>query len=89
MHSRGDCITVKPVEIGSASNLIRKVTPQRVISPYVSISSCVDGLSYVLRSPLIIKKNSEYKLLPVVQSTALAQKRAGIEEKGMNGETCL
>lgn len=60
-----------------------------MISPCVSISSCVDGLGYVLRMPLIIKRNPEYKLLPVVQSTALAQIRAGIEEKGMNGEKCL
>lgn len=42
-----------------------------------------------MRMPLIIKRNPEYKLLPVVQSTALAQIRAGIEEKGMNGEKCL
>lgn len=41
----------------------------------VSISSCVDGLGYVSRSPLIIKRNPEYKLLPVVQSTALAQEK--------------
>lgn len=42
-----------------------------------------------MRSPLIIKRNPEYKLLPVVQSTALAQKRAGIDERGMNSEKCL
>lgn len=55
-----------------------------MISPCVSISSCVDGLGFVLRSPLIIKRNPEYKLLPVVQSTAPVQNRAGIEQKGMN-----
>lgn len=60
-----------------------------MISPCVGISSCVDGLGYVLRSPLIIKRNLEYKLLPVVQSTALAQIGAGIEEKGMNVEKCF
>lgn len=53
-----------------------------MISPFVSISSCVDGLGYVSRSPLIIKRNPEYKLLPVVQSTALARKRDEKEEEG-------
>lgn len=43
------------------------------------------------RSTLIIKwKTQKYKLLPVVQSTALAQeKEPGMEETGMNGEKCL
>lgn len=49
-----------------------KLNLKRAISSCVSPSSCVDGLGYVLRSPLIIKRNPEYKLLPVVQSTALA-----------------
>lgn len=46
-------------------------TSVRLIPAFVS----VDGLGYVLRSTLIIKRNPEYKLLPVVQSTALAQEK--------------
>lgn len=68
-------LPLNQVKLGQPQTHKESYTSVRLIPPRVSISSCVDGLDYVSRGTLIIKRNPEYKLHPVVQSTALAQEK--------------
>lgn len=49
------------------------ILTERARLPCVSI--CVDELNSLLRSRLIIKRDPDYKLFPIVQSAALGQKK--------------